>query len=61
METKTITTSRLTTACRVHVTHGARKLLLIHGNASSSALYETLMERLEGECFMVARRYPRAG
>ena len=49
METKTITTSRLTTACRVHGTPGARKLLLIHGNASSSAFYEPLMERLEGE------------
>ena len=54
METKTITTSRLTTACRVHGTPGARKLLLIHGNASSSAFYEPLMERLEGEFFMVA-------
>ena len=54
METKTITTSRLTTACRVHGTPGARKLLLIHGNASSSAFYEPLMERLEGEIFMVA-------
>ena len=54
MEIKTITTSRLTTACRVHGTPGARKLLLIHGNASSSAFYEPLMERLEGEFFMVA-------
>lgn len=37
-----------------HGTPGARKLLLIHGNASSSVFYEPLMERLEGEFFMVA-------
>ena len=54
MELKTITTSRLTTAYRVHGTPGARKLLLIHGNASSSAFYEPLMERLADEFYMVA-------
>lgn len=54
MEHKTITTSRLTTAYRVHGTPGARKLLLIHGNASSSAFYEPLMERLADEFYMVA-------
>ena len=54
MEHKTITTSRLTTAYRVHGTPGARTLLLIHGDASSSACYEPLRERLADEFYMVA-------
>ena len=54
MELRKITTPRLTTACRFHGRPDGRKLLLIHGNASSSVFYEHIMERLEDKFCMAA-------
>ena len=49
-----ITTPRLTVACRRGGRPGGKKLLLLHGNASSSVFYESLMERLGGRYEMLA-------
>ena len=54
MELRKITTPRLTTACRFHGRPDGRKLLLIHGNASSSVFYEHIMERLADKFCMAA-------
>lgn len=51
---KRITMSRLTTAYYHGGTPGKTKLMLIHGNASSSVFYLHLMERLEEHFEMVA-------
>lgn len=51
---KRITTSRLTTAYYHGGTLGKTKLMLVHGNASSSVFYLHLMERLEEYFEMVA-------
>lgn len=47
-------TQRLEIACYQGGTAGAPKLLLLHGNASSSKFYLPLMERLEGRFELAA-------
>lgn len=53
-ETKTVKTSRLTMAYHHAGKPGAPKLMLIHGNASSSLFYLPIMKRLEEKFELVA-------
>ncbi len=54
IEHKSVQTSRLKTAYYHGGTNGKQKLMLIHGNCSSSVFYLKLMERLENDFEIVA-------
>lgn len=53
-ETKTLKTERLTVAYHRAGCEGLPKLLLVHGNCSSSLFYQPLMKRLEDKYDMIA-------
>lgn len=54
IEHKSVQTSRLKMAYYHGGTEGKQKLMLIHGNCSSSVFYLKLMERLENDFEIVA-------